>query len=118
MYRTITRHVDLGKRPSCDVTEETYLFQGDAGALMWEVVVTEYGSARDMAGMTIEATAERADGELIDLTASIEDNTVTVMIPEAACAVPGQVRFVMKAEGNGDVITLDHFYTYVRAYNG
>lgn len=84
---------------------EGNVFSQDNNGNVVGVEVFNNGAAATLAG-TVSGTVIRADGATVALTGSRTSNKCSVVLPQAAYAVPGVISIVIKLTNGDDVTTL------------
>lgn len=81
------------------------LFSQDNAGNLIGVTMTRDG-ANYSGGGSVSANVIRADGATVAVTGALSGNKATVVLPQAAYAVPGVVSIVIKLTVNGEVTTI------------
>jgi hypothetical protein len=84
---------------------EGNVFSQDNNGNVVGVEVFDNGAAATLAG-TVSGSVIRADGATVALTGSLTSNKCSVVLPQAAYAVPGVISIVIKLTNGSDVTTL------------
>ena len=110
--QTVELHRPASAWPAAAVT--ALIVPGDGAAHAWRVTVLSEGEPADLSGFTTAVGAfTRADGETVLGDGAICGNTVTVVLPAAACAVPGSLRGVLRLSDGEKVLSLSEARLYV-----
>lgn len=81
------------------------LFSMDNAGNLIGVILTKDGVAYSGGG-TVSANVIRADGGTVAVTGALSGNVATVVLPQAAYAVPGVASVVVKLTASGEVTTI------------
>lgn len=100
------QQVDLKSGAGDVIWPNALMMEGDNEAHAWQVQVRDGGKAVDMSLYGVTAYFQRADGNTVVVVGSAEGDKATVLLPQSAYAVPGQLLGVMRASMGGSNMTL------------
>lgn len=81
------------------------IFQDDNNGNLFGVIVTDNGSSASLTG-TVIGYCIRANGTTVPVSGTLSSNKASIVLPDSAYAIPGQLNIIIKLSGSSVATTL------------